>query len=530
MADATKVIDESKNKEPKPEVVMTPEDLQDTKHAVIATLWGSDSADRVVPKEAAKEVVATKEEKKDEKADDKPGGEKKESPDGKDQKGAAEAGKDEKVRSEPRKVIIKKKGGKKGEEAKQSSVQVADVEETVRRVLEESGQGIKGDLPTSSERGSGGQSDLPQLSSQDREIISVLRKMEEKDANSKGLVHQTLDFWKREEAMQTQWEKDHPGEDFDPDADEHKKWYGRHEPRYSADQFEDTKREMNEERLISRARDEIRKEYEPELRRIKVKELEQEVEPLAEEAANNATMNLLASVPEFAALMDDGKGNHVLSEEVAGKLMDSNPALFDIANEESNRLAATVKALEKHIRMGDAFPVDTSYKVTVDGKTVRPFAEITDVFNSLQEACIAAPREKTTFEGRNFVTTADKRARQDQIMRSALTQDAKRRQLNALESSTWTIQPADVLDRLQKVSESHVKAYAEKTKKWFSSRKNGEEKNGERSPGSETDKKPEKTAPPPSGATASSSDVQDNGKKIADKATSQAEEVVKILW
>ncbi len=507
---ADKKADETK----KPEEVISPEDLLETKKAALSSLWGDDAA-KVIDPPKEKEAEKPKEEKLDEKP--------------KEEK-AADAPKDD---GKPAaKVIAKKKGkAKDGEKAADDKSEPepappVDVEETVNRVLDERSAGDGGESRRDQKSGADDTLDV-----EDREVLSVLQKMEEANPRNKGLAARTREFWKKEEAYQQKWEAEHPDDEFDPDAKEHAGFYKRNEPEFNQAEFNSTKESIREDRLVARARDEARKEYAEKLKPIEAKQREEEIAPIIQEAANKATLDLLASVPEFAAAMTDSAGDIVLAEDTSAKLSAINPAMFDIASEEADRLAATVKVLEKHVNMPDHFPADHGHRVTVNGQTIRPFVEISDTFHELERKVAAQPAAKSMLGQKRFITNGDLRARQDEIIANdKLSPAAKQREFEKLESSTWSITPEDVKDRLIAASKARLKVYSEKTKKWASSQKNGDPKSGETGGGGKDEKKAEKPTPPPSGSTASSSDIQDNGKKGGDKTDSQHKSVVEVMW
>lgn len=550
MADKKESPDKAEEK--KPEVPLTPEQLVETKTALLTGLWGDDAA-KVLDDPKAKE-------KANEKKDDKPKEERPRGEDGKSLPAKDETGSDKKVaekagdRNEAsekragadtdnpvpadgaRKVIVKKKKtGKEAEPAKEDTAPPVDVEETVRRVLDETPRGVRV-APDGNKI-----DDSNTLDPQDREVLTVMAAME-KDPRHKGLSARTREFWKKEESYQTQWEQAEAKRaaeesrdpvEFDPDAPAHAKWYDRNEPKYDANEFENARRELIREDARREARDEARKAQaeDPDLKEWKRERAKAKHEPEVQQVVNHATVDLLAGIPEFEKVMDDGAGNLVLSADTEKRMADANPILFDAAQTESNRLSATLRELLYIARMPEDHPVDPSKPLEVDGVVIRPHADILDTFNELQNRVAAAPRAKQMLGSQVFITTEAKRQRTDDIIADEkLNLQQKRAAIARLNDTTWTIQPDDVREFLIVKSKRRIQAQAEKAKKWGITPKQDDGKNGETPTPEKAVSTPAKSAAPPSGATASPSDSTDNNKKTADQSASNVESVVAVMW
>lgn len=513
MADKKPDTKEAAPAEKKPEQVISPEDIAETKTALLDSLWGTGTAERIEPKKAE-----TKEEKKDEAKKDEPAKSASEvAPESKPADAKTEGAADP---SKP-KPAVKRKGGKKeatpAAEEKPAEVPAQDVEETVRRVLAEAQP-----QPTPDNRNSGRSDEQIVSDPKDQAILSVLQKMEEKNPQNKGLAKRTVEFWKREESYQTQWEQaeatraaDEGREpaDFNPEAREHKAWYARNEPPIDQKEFDAVQDGLKEERHRAAAREEARKEIAPEIQELRRERADKNHAPAIEKSTASAHAAVEDAIPE--ALMDkDANGDLILTE-------DTNPLVYDAVTKEKAWLSSVVPELEKLGRMPEHYALDL-------GK--RAHAEIYQTFSDLERAVAAAPPNKQVIDGRRFMSTAAKRDAIGQIEASNGAPQQKQAALSRLENSTWTIQPEDVRERLVKISTGRIAAFSEKALKWQSARKNDGSKNGESATAANGHKPADKTATPPSGATSSVSDIQDNTKKLQDKSASHEEEVVKAMW
>lgn len=72
---------------------------------------------------------------------------------------------------------------------------------------------------------------------EDAHLRTVFSTMAEMNPSNADLPKQFDAFLKSESAYQSEWQKENPGKDYDPTAEEHADWYEKNQPDYDARQF-----------------------------------------------------------------------------------------------------------------------------------------------------------------------------------------------------------------------------------------------------------------------------------------------------
>lgn len=202
----------------------------------------------------------------------------------------------------------------------------------------------------------------PQLSKGDARLLEQLKKLEEIEPSYKDVSQKFLEFKAKEAAYEAEWLKAHPDEDFDPDAQEHQKFYERNEPSIDEDDLELAKEAIITERAEKKAREKVEREMEPlkaEQRHKEVVEklapkLTQTFEKVAREAAAQINPELgglkeLSQVAEkdpLAAEILSGVANHWLPVIQVAEFAYAG-AKFDPESPEGQRLGAVVTEIEQ---------------------------------------------------------------------------------------------------------------------------------------------------------------------------------------
>lgn len=148
-----------------------------------------------------------------------------------------------------------------------------------------------------------------------------------------GVMRKVVEFARREEERADAWEKAHPGEAYDADADEHKQWYDANEPKIDPEDLEDA-------RIAVKANKIIEQRMRPEIEKTRVEVEKTRVEPLAAASAANVTEKVLgAFVPDAP-----------LSRETVKKLIDEDPDAYEIAVQVDNAFRPVASAVPKLYR------------------------------------------------------------------------------------------------------------------------------------------------------------------------------------
>ena len=103
----------------------------------------------------------------------------------------------------------------------------------------------------------------PELSKSDSRLHEQLKKLEEINPEYKDVSSKFIDFKKKEAAYEADWIANNPDEDFDPDSDEHQKFYKKNEPHIDGEDLDLAKEALADDRVERRAREVAEKEIGP---------------------------------------------------------------------------------------------------------------------------------------------------------------------------------------------------------------------------------------------------------------------------
>lgn len=132
------------------------------------------------------------------------------------------------------------------------------------------------------------------LSDEERQELTIFKEMAESDPAFKALPNQYLTYLKKAESYQRNWEKEHPGEEFDPEADEHDKFFKTAEPKYSQRDFAKAEARIEARALIAKERETNNKETAALRADLAVRELE----PNIRNTQIGATAEIIKTVNE----------------------------------------------------------------------------------------------------------------------------------------------------------------------------------------------------------------------------------------
>lgn len=501
----TKKQESSSGASPSQAAAPTPEEVQQDAQAFIEANFGSGAAKELV--EPPKKEVAAKEPSKEEKAaEEKPV-------------------KEEKTEQEPtEKAEKEKEADKKRFTPAKKAATAEEIEAIARRAArEEADEREKSvEKPPARETEQPVRDEDLNLTEENRETLDVISEMETLNPEKyKELGKNVRRFWKMEEQRIEKWKAEHPDEPYDPQATEHQEFYRRHEPNYSQRDFNQASRARIEKAAEERAVKRVQSEYEPKFKAIEAERLERQVKPKIDAAVADAVESVFKAAPEFEKLVEPGK----MTEETVKKMAEINPALHDYATEEAEEVMAVVEEIEKLTHLNGHYKFDASKEVQLEssGKLIYPHATINRGFAVLESEMMKKPPAERLDGGREFITNREYNAKQQEILKSALTSDAKERQLQKLAETTWRWTPEDVRNFIVKQSGNRVAARAKKYAN-FSKAPAAEARaeGGQTQKAAEVEKPSAKAGLPKGTATSSVSDTADNAPK--DKTAQQKED------
>lgn len=319
--------------------------------------------------------------------------------------------------------------------------------------------------------------------------------------NYRGISKRYASFFELENARIKQWEKDHPGEEYDEQAEEHAGFYEKNEPEVDKEDLEDAK----ESRI---ARSAETKALTSTTAQTKLSEVKQQMKEAAEPISREASGDLIAMVkkacPEVLEALKNGGEKKALEE-------------FEMEMEVLNDIGEEVKAVTSELRYLVRFPnhYQTDYglkRKLKSGQVIHPHSIIVDFGIELEKDLSALPVEKSIRDGKKFITQKGYNERLDSIRNSDITEVQKSSAIRDLNAKYWMMDAeflrssfiADRAERAQELINKNRSWIEKRSKKSGSAAAKAEpEKNGE------ADKKPEDTgkerpsANPPSTASAS---------------------------
>lgn len=93
-------------------------------------------------------------------------------------------------------------------------------------------------------------SEAPQTD-EEREQLEVFSEMAKLPGIDPELPKKFERFFRIQAGYQVKWEKDNPGKDFDPDAEEHEDWYSDHQPTYDERKYDDARIKLRVDKTVA---------------------------------------------------------------------------------------------------------------------------------------------------------------------------------------------------------------------------------------------------------------------------------------
>lgn len=510
----TKAKDEGKEKKAKP----TPEETEQNKKRFMAAMGYGEDPD--AEKEKADKEKADKE--KSDKAE-------KEKAD-KEQADKEKSDKESKEKQEEKPKPAKERKPRKP--VRDEEDDDTRIEEAADRAAQKVLEGTQKVQPAQEPKQDDFESTLPL---EYRRDLEVLRRMEQDNPTAKGVVDRTLAFYKKEDNYIDQWEKDNPGKEFNAEDPEHEEFYAQ-TPKFDNYAFDRAKETLIEERAVRRA-EEKQTERETKFRaELAIRDAEPEIRKAGGEAVyamlnqvHNTIPDALKSLVEKVTV--DGKEVErlVLTKETTEKLLQEDEFLFDLLNENSEKVRVLVEEVQKLVRFGKHYPEDFNKVVEIksSGEKIYPHQFLHQHAISLEQELAKMPVDETLKDGKKFITQDGYRSRLEKIRTSNLTPNQKESALKDLDGRYWVLTGRDVersiiaefADQSSRLAAKHLGAGK---KKAGNTTQNGSTENG--------DANTEKTAKPKAPSVSSSSDKLNTQSTPTTSTRLTADVVEKSMW
>lgn len=336
-----------------------------------------------------------------------------------------------------------------------------------------------------------------ELSEEDKRTLEALKLIESDNPGSKGLVQRTIEFWKKEPDYIREWERKHPGEEFDKDDPQHSDFYDTNEPVVNEEEFAAAKIRLVVEPVERKAKEAVKAAEEVRKKSDQI-ELDRKIEKTLPDIANRVDKSLIAvideSAPELAKLLGEGD-NKTADESGLKKIEEEDPVAFDIIQSEAERVRILCSEFELLTSFPGAYQFNPSAHVALsDDSTMSPHSELVKLINDTEQDIKAMPRAETDREHNGkvmrFMPQKEMRDQESEIAADQrLTEAQKQAKIRDLRQSTWTLSVDDIRKAIISESAWKIKSRIEKAQKLFDLRAS---KKGQSAGKSTPDAKPKK--------------------------------------
>lgn len=159
---------------------------------------------------------------------------------------------------------------------------------------------------------------LPEEFQEDADVYIEMQRLHPEKHGK--LIADLAAYAKTEEDYIRKWKREHPDDEFDPEAKIHDDFYDEHKPKFSKREFKEAERSIIERRTEER----IEKKYGPKLQELEQQRKTQSITPEIGEAAHTTMEQILTGInPEYAKYADP--------KELA-RLKDADPDAMDVVN------------------------------------------------------------------------------------------------------------------------------------------------------------------------------------------------------
>lgn len=370
------------------------------------------------------------------------------------------------------------------------------------------------------------------LNEEDQEELEVLKKMASLDPKAKDLPDRMLKFWKDEQDYISKWERDHPDEQFDADASDHRAFYAG-APKVSRKEFKAAERRIiGDEVRESIQKEVVEKQVTPALERLQARELYREKSPEIHRETGEGVIRFVGMADDgIGKLMDQEDGGKVLNRDIAAKMQAEDPLAFDVINRQARILETELNELGKATKLGKFYKFRPDYSVDIDGESVYVHAEITNLANRMEEEQLAKPKAKQVWDGKQFITRSQFGQMMGQIDQGPGSVEEKALKRDEVFDRYWFVESGDIRDKLVEVHAAKAKKIITQLRSYTKSQSSKNGKPASQTPGTAATRKPtssEETEPdngPPS--TSSSADTLANQNAGKNQSESQEELVMK---
>lgn len=156
------------------------------------------------------------------------------------------------------------------------------------------------------------------LSEEEKGELEVFREMA-KAPQFKDLPRQYIAYLKKAEEYQRQWEKDHPTDEFDPDANDHDAFYKKHQPKYAELEYKKAIVRMESKGATNKELEDLKVEQ----KRLKAESAARELDPVISQTSVGALAEVIKGIDEniLKSIEKDGFQKYAEANELEADLI-----------------------------------------------------------------------------------------------------------------------------------------------------------------------------------------------------------------
>lgn len=277
------------------------------------------------------------------------------------------------------------------------------------------------------------------LSAEDQADLEAVEYLERNKRVPEGMKAQMLAFYHACEAYRKQWEKDHPGEEYNPEDDEHAKKRSDMQPAIDLSLLDGARDEIRVEKMVEKRVKPLEEARQAEHRAREVGEALEKAKPAIHTAFRASIVKMIDQVaPAVLDILKDDKGRLDLSPEAIAKLESADPVAKQVLDEViGQQLHPVVVELEKAAVLGDKWNWDMRNPL---------HTHIIDEILECEKILADAPANVRIQNGKQFCTAVDYDNRRREILSGTGTQAQKQAELSRLERTTWTLTTEAIKD------------------------------------------------------------------------------------
>jgi hypothetical protein len=274
------------------------------------------------------------------------------------------------------------------------------------------------------------------MSEEDTEAYRVIMFLEEQDPKYAGKGDAFLAYVKAHYAYQDQWERENPGKTFDPDDEEHEKWYAEHPQPITTEQLERGQIDM---RVEQRWKEKVK----PDLDRIRADKALRGAFPAIAQNIGKQTVDLVkVTDPELAKLLVNPDGSINLTEESIAAAHKQDPIAAAVLDETIKHIEPILMALEQSVVMDE----EGNYPFKINPSSSNLVHRTIDAFRRQAEENMrnAPPEIRRSPNGKQWISMEEMAAKQRAIENRRLTPQQKKAAQSELGSLYWTLTIDDI--------------------------------------------------------------------------------------